>query len=53
MEQAWTEVNDLNTARASEEELGINSYAALAFGGFTPAIKQLLQKIGMEQVGQS
>jgi hypothetical protein len=35
MEQAWTEVNDLNTARNYLGGAGTANYAALAFGGET------------------
>ena len=33
---AWTEVNDLTTARRNSATVGANTEAALSFGGFTP-----------------
>jgi hypothetical protein len=51
MEQAWTSVNSMNTARTNLGGAGIQT-AALAFGGDGGQLLQEQQKNMMELVGQ-
>ena len=51
----WTEVNDLNTARAQQGQTGTTNTAALAYAGMNSPISPYythVKNFGMEQMGQ-